>query len=125
MLSLPPPDPIDTTPPEITSYKFGGTTGNVTVDPVTSPLEIGLVASEPVDWISIRVEKDGNPNVYKIFYSGGTCVDGTTTCAKTWRDMSKGILTDGVYKVKVYMKDTAHNLFNGYLTPYTITVDTF
>ncbi|MFA7315478.1 MAG: immunoglobulin-like domain-containing protein [Candidatus Paceibacterota bacterium] len=123
-LPAPPPDPIDTTAPTILSYTFGGTVGNITVDPVADPLLISMTASEPVDWVSVRIEKEGSPNVYKIFYSGSTCVDGTTTCTKTWGTMSKGLLSDGTYKIKISMKDMANNIFNEYLAPYTITVDT-
>jgi len=74
--------------------------------------------------ISAKIENQTNASFYKIFQSGVGCVDGTNTCTKTWNGSlsSGGILTDGVYKVKVHTKDAAGNEFNNYL-PSKITVD--
>jgi len=34
------------------------------------------------------------------------------------------LIRDGLYKIKVHIKDSSDNEFYDYLTPYNITVDT-
>ena len=66
-------------------------------------------------------------SLYKIFQSDSSgCVDGTNTCTKTWDGAmsSGGLIQDGLYKIKVHIKDSSDNEFYDYLTPYNITVDT-
>jgi hypothetical protein len=133
-ISLPEPDPIsdpipdpvlDTTPPSITSYTFNGTAGNITINPtVSSPLSLVFNASENVDWVSIKIEKEDDHTFHKFFYSGNGCVDGTNTCSKSWDGKLEGGLQNGIYKIKLHIKDLAGNDYNDYLSPYVITVDT-
>ena len=122
------PNPIplpDIIPPSILSYTLNGTAGDITVNPLENPISLSMTASEKVNWTSIRIEKQDDTSVYKIFYSGSGCVDGTDTCTKTWDgNLSKGSFQDGTFRIKVHMKDLANNEFNDYLLPFTITVNT-
>ncbi len=123
---IPDPDPIilpDTTPPNIESYAFNNTVGNITVNPVENPMTFTLNANENVDWVSVRIEKQDDDNVYKTFFSGNGCVDFTKICTKTWSDTSKGLLASGVYRIKVNIKDATGNVYQDYLAPYVINVD--
>jgi hypothetical protein len=83
-----------------------------------------FTANESVDWVSVKIEKSDDPLVYKIFYSGGTCIDGELVCTKIWRDTSKGLLSSGEYRIKIYIKDTAGNTYREYLSPSKLIVDT-
>ncbi len=118
----------DTILPSITSYTFNGIAGDITINPLANSLPIVISASENVNWMSIKIEKQDNVSVYKTYQSGAGCVDGTNTCTKTWDGiLTKGGLLgsqNGVYRIKVHIKDLANNEFYDYLTPYTITVNT-
>jgi hypothetical protein len=119
-----PPIP-DATSPTITDYALNGTTGNMTIDPLTDPLTITLTASEEVNWLSIKIENVDDPSLYRIFQSSASCADGTTTCTKTWDGVLSrgGLLHDGNFRIKVHMKDTSGNEYDDYLTS-VITVTT-
>lgn len=116
----------DITPPSITSYTFNGTAGDITTNPSINNISLALFSSENVNWMSIKIEKENDESVYKIFQSGTGCVDGTNTCAKTWDGLLSGGSTapDGVYRIKVHIKDPSNNEFYDYLIPYKITVNT-
>lgn len=118
----------DTTPPSILNYAFNGAVGDVTINPLTNHLNFVLSASENVNWMSVKIEKQDDVAVYKLFQSGAGCVDGTNTCTKTWDGLlSKGGLLEsqnGIYRIRVHMKDLNNNEFYDYLIPYKITVNT-
>src|SRR3989344_112937 len=129
--SAPEPDPIpeiDPTPdvatPEITSYTFDGTDGDITVDPVANPITLFFNASENVDWVSIIIENENDAGMDKQFRSGNNCEDGTSTCEKTWDGTLSGggNAPEGVYRVKVHIKDADGNALQEFLEN-TITVD--
>ncbi|MFA6257704.1 MAG: DUF5018 domain-containing protein [Candidatus Paceibacterota bacterium] len=122
----PEPEPTpDITPPSITSYTFNGVAGNITTDPLTNPVSIVLTANEKVNWTSIKIENQDNPSIHKYFYDGANCVNGTDTCTKIWNgETFGGTLQNGIYKIKIKMKDLAGNDFNDYLFPYVITINT-
>ncbi|MBI2630839.1 DUF5011 domain-containing protein [Candidatus Nomurabacteria bacterium] len=114
----PEPDPLpDTTLPEITSYTFNGSSGDVTINPIANPLALAFTASENVDWVSVKIENEDDASFYKIFLSGTRCVDGTNTCLKTWDGIlsSGGLLQDGTFRIKMHIKDSAGNEFYDYL----------
>ena len=112
--------------PTITSYTFNGTAQNITVNPTVNHVQIDLIASENVNWMYVRVVNVSDPTIYKTFSSGSGCVDGTTSCSKTWDgSISHGTaLTDGNYQIKVHIKDSANNEFEDYVAPYAIAVNT-
>lgn len=114
----------DTTPPSIASYTFNGSSADITTNPISNHLSIVINASENVNWTSIKIENESDSSFYKYFYPGSGC-DGTSTCTEIWDGLlsSGGLLKDGVYKVKVHMKDLSNNDYNDYLSPYVITVD--
>ena len=121
------PDPApDIISPSVTNYTFNGTAANITTNPLVNNLSLALSSSENVNWMSIKIEKEDNASVYKIFQSGAGCVDGTSTCTKTWNGLLAGdtAAPDGVYRIKVHIKDAANNEFYDYLIPYKITVNT-
>ena len=121
------PDPgPDMTPPSITSYTLNGVGNSVIINPQINPVTLVLTSSENVNWMSIKIEKEDDATVYKIFQSGANCVDGTNSCTKTWNGLLAGDASapNGVYKIKLHMKDAANNEFYDYLSPYTITVNT-
>lgn len=117
--------------PAITSYTFNGVAGDITVnlatttELITPPVTINLTANKNVDWVSVTIEDQNNPSNYKRFLSGVGCVDGTSTCEKTWDGkLSRGATTsNSIYRVKAHLKDTAGNEYNDYLLPYRITVN--
>ena len=118
--------PPETNLPSITSYKFNDVAQNITVNPLVNPVSLSLTANENVDWLSIRIEKEGDVNIYKTLMSGIGCVDGTKNCVKTWDgSVSKDgtTLENGIYRIKVHIKNTEDQEFYDYLTPYKITVD--
>lgn len=124
-----PPDPTpDTTPPTILNYKFNGNEGDVTINPVVNSLSLVFTSSENVNWMSIKIEKENDASVYKIFQSGAGCVDGTDICTKNWDGLlsSGGLIENqnGVYRIKIHIKDPASNEFYDYLAPYKIIVNT-
>jgi hypothetical protein len=109
--------------PNILSYTFNDMVGDITVNPVENPMTFTMNANKNVDWVSIKIEKQDDVNVFKTFFSGAGCVDFTNTCTKTWNDTSKGLLSSGVYRVKVNIKDIVGNVYQDYLAPYVINVD--
>lgn len=120
--------PPDITPPAIIGYTFNGTAADITADfaTTTPTINLALVASENVDWVSIKIEDQNDPNNYKTFFSGAGCVDGTTECTKSWTGtLSHGasFALDSTYRIKAHIKDAAGNLFQDYLSPYIITVN--
>src|SRR3989344_5549140 len=118
------PEP-DTTAPSISSYTYNGLSGNLSVDPLITPVTIAISSSENVDWVSVKIENEADSSKYKIFFSGNGCVDDTSTCEKTWDGVlsSGGLLQDGTFRVKVHIKDAAQNEFFDYLAN-KIIVDT-
>lgn len=74
----------------------------------------------------LGIENQDNASIYKIFYSGAGCVNGTSTCTKSWNGILTrgGLLQNGTFRVKLHMKDTANNEYYDYLSPYVITVNT-
>jgi hypothetical protein len=114
------PDPtptVDTTPPTVTSYSLNSSTENITLNPVVDSVSLVLNSSENVNWLSIKIENQADTSKYKIFQSGSTCVDGGSTCSKSWTGTlsAGGALIDGVYRIKVHMKDAANNEYEDYL----------
>lgn len=124
--TLPPATGTDTTTPTISSYTFNGAASDITADfaSTTPSVVLALTANKNVNWVSITIEDTNDPARYKRFFSGSGCVDGTSTCTKTWTgDLSHGSVGVGAtYRIKVKMKDTAGNNYNDYLTPYRIIV---
>lgn len=123
---LPPLPPVpDTTPPAVTNYTLNDNSSDITINPtLLKPLSLVVNASENVDWTSIKIEKEDNSKLYKYFYPGVDC-DGKNTCTQDWDGILKGgLIENGVYKIKVKMKDLAGNLYDSYLSPYVINVDT-
>ncbi|MCM2338831.1 MAG: hypothetical protein NDI62_00015 [Burkholderiales bacterium] len=131
----PDPDPIpepvvdsgpDIVLPVINSYTFNGFANDITINPVLNPVTLIFNASENVNWMSIKIEKENDASVYKNFQSGANCVDGTNICTKIWDGtLSRGGLLEsqpGIYKIKVHIKDAALNEFYDYVLPYKINV---
>lgn len=115
---------IDTVPPSIVNYALNGLSDTITIDPISTPLTFALTASENVDWVSIKIEKEGDVDNYKIFHSGNGCVDETNTCTKTWNGtLSRGELISGNYRLKAHLRDIAGNEFNDHIFPYSIFVE--
>jgi len=118
----------DTVAPTITTYTFNETAGDITIDfATTTSVSFSLTASENVDWVSIKIEDQNTPDNYKIFFSSVGCVDGTATCAKSWDGaLSSGGMTapNGTYRIKAHIRDMAGNIYQEYLLPYIITVNT-
>ncbi len=110
--------------PSITSYTFNGVADSITINPLVNTLTLALSASENVNWMSVKIENQDDSGIYKLFQSGAGCVDGTSTCTKTWDGiLSKGgLLQNGIFRLKVHVKDTNGNEFNDYLSPYVVTV---
>lgn len=115
---------IDTTLPAIENYTLNGEKESVVFNPDLGEVEIEINASEEVDWTFIKIEDVDDSGIYKIWQPGADC-DGSSQCVKIWDgSLSGGTLVDGEYKIKVKMVDMAENVFDDYLTPYTITVNT-
>ena len=77
--------------------------------------------------MSIKIEDQNTPDNYKIFFSSVGCVDGTATCAKSWDGaLSSGVMTapNGTYRIKAHIRDMAGDIYQEYLLPYIITVNT-
>ncbi len=115
---------IDTTAPTIDSYTLNGGSSSVTFNPdAGETVAIAITASENVEWTSIKIENVDDSGIYKIYYPAGSC-DGGASCSETWDgSLSSGTLVDGEYRIKAKVQDAAGNIFNDYLSPYTITVD--
>lgn len=117
--------PLPDVPLAVSSYTLNGLEEDFSIlkdDPFSLSLTIN--ASKNVDWMSIKIESTVDPSNYKIFQSGATCVDGTSTCEKTWDGTlsSGGSLQVGTYRIKLHIKDIDGNEFYDYLTPYVINV---
>jgi hypothetical protein len=112
--------------PLITNYTLNGIVADVTTDfaSTTPTVTLQLTANKNVDWVSITIEDENNTTRYKRFLSGTGCVDGTSTCTKTWTgELSHGSVgLDTVYQIKVNIKDAAGNIYHDYLSPYKIIV---
>lgn len=124
IVSNPPPD---TTPPSVLSYDLNGYKSDITINPSQSnPTMFTINASEKVNWMSIKIEKEDDPNFYKIFQSGSGCTDNTNSCQKIWFGelSSGGLLQSGRYRIKLHMKDAANNEFYDYLSPYAYIIKT-
>ncbi len=121
-----PDPPPDNTPPSVTGYTFNAVAGDITTNPQINPVTIVINASENVNWMSIKIENETDASVYKIFQSGANCVDGTSSCTKTWNGLLAGdsVAPNGVYRIKLHIKDPSNNEFYDYLIPYKITIDT-
>lgn len=112
---------IDKVMPTITSFSLNGSANDIAVNIASTSIAIALSASESVNWLSVKVENQGNTSVYKLFQSGVGCEDGGTTCTKVWTgDLSSGVLSDGTYRVRVRMKDAAGNETDGYINKVII-----
>jgi len=120
------PPPIDNTPPFVTSYTFNGVASDITVNPTKlSPLSININTSENVIWTSIKIENISDDSIYKYFYPGVSC-DSKNTCTETWDGLLAGDSSApvGTYKIKVKIKDLSGNIFDDYISPYVIKLDT-
>ena len=123
-----PNPPLDITPPSITSYTFNNLSSDITINPTAdNPLSLIVNSSENVNWMSIKIEKTEDISIYKIFQSDSSfCIDDTSICTKNWNGIlsSGGLLENGVYRIKLHIKDPAGNEFYDYLSPYVINIDT-
>ncbi len=102
----------DTTSPSISVHTFDGNTGDITINPLNDALEIAMTASENVDWVSVKIEREADDSFYKMFFSNSsTCVDNTNTCTRTWDGTlsSGGLLEAGVYRIRVRIEDASGN----------------
>ena len=130
-IPVPITDPIvsDDSLPIITSYTLNGNQSGITINPPINNLNIVLNSNKNVNWMSIKIEKESDAQIYKMFLSSSiTCIDGTNVCTKIWDgNLSSGELLqsgnyDGNYRIKVHMKDVANNEYEDYL-PSVITVN--
>lgn len=119
----PPAEPIPDNEilPLIASYTFNGTAGNITTNPTASnPISLVINTNENVDWVSVKIERESDHTFYKIFQDGAGCVDGTKVCTKSWNGLlsSGGLLQEGVYQIKLHIKDlvTGVDKFYDYLS---------
>jgi len=119
----PNPDP-DSILPTITSYTFDGAQNSIITNPIINNLSIVLNSSKNVNWMSIKIVKEDDSSLYRMFQSGSGCVDGTNICTKVWDGIlsSGGLLQNGNYKVKIHMKDNKNNEYEDYL-PSVITIN--
>lgn len=113
---------IDKVAPTITSFSLNGTMEDVAAQVSAHPVSIVLNSSEAVNWLSLKIQKQSDSSVYKLFQSGALCEDGGTACTKTWNgDVSAGTFSGGVYRIRVHIRDMVGNETDGYLSK-TITV---
>ncbi|MFA5841283.1 MAG: immunoglobulin-like domain-containing protein [Candidatus Paceibacterota bacterium] len=127
----PPPDPVpdpvpDATVPTITNYTLNGVADNLTINPLVNPVTLVFTANKNVDWVSVKIENETDATLHKLFYSGSGCVDGTDTCTKNWDGILSGggLLQNGIFKIKVRIKDLISGTQYDFVSPYLITVDT-
>jgi hypothetical protein len=113
----PNPEP-DNSLPIISSYTLNGNQNSITTNPLVNNTSIVLNANKNVNWMSIKIEKEDDVGVYKMFQSGISCVDGTNTCSKTWDGIltKGGLLQNGNYRIKVHMQDVNKNDFEDYIS---------
>ena len=110
--------------PSIVTTVLQGTGSSVIENPLLHPISIELTANEAVNWVSLKIENQSDTTIYKTFGSGVGCVDDSLTCLKTWNGtLSHGSLVDGVYQIKVHIKNALGEEFFEYV-PFSITVDT-
>ncbi|MCX6754435.1 MAG: DUF5011 domain-containing protein [Candidatus Nomurabacteria bacterium] len=125
---IPTPDPVvpDSTLPVISSYTLNGSQGSININPLINSLDIVLNSNKNVNWMSLKIEKENDVTLYRMFQSNSTtCVDGTNVCSKNWDGIlsSGGLLQSGNYRIKVHIKDVANNEYDDYL-PVLIIVNT-
>ncbi len=101
----------------ISDYTLNGLKVDVEINPTVNNLNINLTSNKNVNWLSIKIENESDTNIYKIFQSGVGCLDGTNSCSKVWDGAISGggPLVDGVYRIKVHIKDELLNDFEDYL----------
>ena len=122
----PNPDPEpkveETGDPNIKSYSLNGDVGNITINPLVNNLTIILNANKKVNWMSIKIEKESDNKIYKIFQAGSSCVNGTNICTKVWNGIlsSGGLLQSGNYKIRVHIKDIDGREYEQYLSSLVI-----
>lgn len=113
--------------PAISTYTFNSTAGDITTDfaSTTPPIELSLTANKNVDWVSVTIENQSDATKYKRFLSSTECIDGTSTCTKSWDGVLSGgeIAPNGTYRIKAHIKDSDGNEFNNYLLPYGIIIN--
>lgn len=113
----------DTTPPAVDSFTFDGEAADVFFNP--SIVDIAITATEPVEWVSAKIVKVDDPNVFKTEFPGN---DEFATTSFTWDgSLSSGgpPPIDGEYKILVHITDLAGNdIVDLELTPFHIFVDT-
>ncbi len=122
----PNPDPpvvIEDVAPSISSYTLNGLNSNITINPLINNLSMVFHANKNVNWMTIKIEKESDSSVYKMFQSGNSCVDGTNICTKVWTGLlsSGGLLQNGNYKIRVHIKDEKGREYEEYM-PSVITV---
>ena len=120
----PKPPVEETGDPNIKSYSLNDDTGNITINPLVKNLTIVLNANKKVNWMSVKIEKESDPKIYKMFLAGSSCVNGTNICTKVWTGIlsSGGLLQSGNYKIKVHIKDADGREYEQYL-PSVIMVN--
>lgn len=109
---------VNNDPPSIKSYKLSGVQDNVVINPIINNLHIILIANKNVNWMSIQIEKEDDDKFYKTYQSNSdTCIDGSNICERIWSgELIRDIpLQNGVYRVKVHIKDESSNEYNEYL----------
>lgn len=112
----------------IITYTLNGSSSDVVINPVINPIQLDFVSDENIEnWVSIRIENNNDPSIYKIFLPKSKC-DNTSQCNEVWDgDISPSdkILVDGVYSVIIKIKNIIDPIFDLTLTsPYTIEVNT-
>lgn len=117
---------IDNTKPEISSYTLNGNASSVAFNPTKESVNIvniAVNANEDVKFNRISILDSDNTEVG--FFTENTSFVPTAT--KSWNGKNVGdidTVPDGDYKIKVTIADTAGNIAEIPLSPYTMTVDT-
>lgn len=115
---------IDKTAPTLTGFSLNGSVNDLAVNIASTSVAISLTASEAVNWLSIKIENQTDTSLYKLFQSGETCTDWSTSCEKVWTGtLSHGVLVDGTYRIRIHARDDAGNETDSYLGK-VIIVDT-
>lgn len=110
--------------PIVLEIKVNSTESSIDVDPISNNPLLEIKSNKNVDWVSIKIENQEDSSLYKMFFSNSdTCVDGTNVCSRTWDGLlsSGGLLKDGLYKVRVHVKDESGIETEEYLN-YSINV---
>jgi hypothetical protein len=118
----PNPDPNN---PNITEYTLNGNAEDLTINPLEEPVVLAFTANKNVLWVSLKIESEVDSGIYKYFYPGDDC-DNKNVCAETWNgDLSSDKdLLDGIYKIKIHLKDSENREFDDYLPSHKIIVET-